>query len=244
MAIFGKKQEPTAQAPTEIPTERVLQMRQQGMDNNAIIDGLQKEGYDTTHVYDAISQADIKTIGSNPAAAEPLPPQETPPPGQPEISPQGIPPMPAEQGMPPAPLPAQGIPPPPMPPKAPDQMPPMQHMPEQGITTEHIEEIAESIIDEKWEELIGSVDKIVSWKEDVEKRMGKMDHQINELKSRFDELHKGILAKVGDYDKTMRSVGSDIKAMESVFKKILPEFTENINELSRLTSRIKKKKTK
>jgi len=67
---------------------------------------------------------------------------------------------------------------------------------------------------------------------------------MHDLKEQFDALHKGILGKIEEYDKGIKDVGTDIRAMEEVFKKTLPTFTENIHELSRLTKNIKSKKKK
>ena len=47
---------------------------------------------------------------------------------------------------------------------------------------------------------------------------------------------------MGEYDKNMKEVGTDIKALETVFKKILPSFTENVAELSRITKRVKEQR--
>jgi uncharacterized protein (DUF433 family) len=236
VALFGGKKREAAPMPpmmpgAGIPTERVIQMRQQGIPDNQIIDSLQKEGYNSTQIYDAISQAEIKaTI-------------EAPPGTEVEVSFQGGP-AGAQQQMPyPEPMPQyqepmqqRGMPPPPEPIPSPASYNPS------GSKREEFEEIAESIIDEKWEELIKDLDKIISWKEETDARILKIEQQVNELKDRFDELHKGILAKIGDYDKNIRNVGANLQSMESVFKKILPTFTENVNELSRITSRAKESK--
>ena len=125
-----------------------------------------------------------------------------------------------------------------MPPQPVEAMP----APSLGSDRDTIEEVAESIIDEKWEALMKNVDKIVEWKESTEARLVKMEQKINDLKERFEALHQGVLAKVTEYDKGIKEVGSDIKAMESVFKKVLPTFTANVGELSRITKKIKTKK--
>jgi len=90
--------------------------------------------------------------------------------------------------------------------------------------------------------LLKSVDKIIAWKDSAESKLVKMEQQMKDLKDRFEELHSGILAKIGEYDKGIRDVGSEIKAMDTVFKKVLPTFTENVGELSRLTKKLKTKK--
>ena len=110
-----------------------------------------------------------------------------------------------------------------------------------GVSREEIEEIVEGVIEEKWAELIKNLDKVLEWKEITESKLIKMQQKIKDLRVQFEELHQGILVKVGEYDKNIRSVGSEIKAMETVFQKVLPTFTENVAELSRLTKKIKSK---
>jgi prefoldin subunit 5 len=112
-----------------------------------------------------------------------------------------------------------------------------------GATNEEVEELVESIIDEKWDELAKDVNKIVEWKNDVETRIVKMDQRFESLKDEFDKLHQAIIGKIGDYDKNILEVGAELKAMEKVFSKVLPLFTENVNELSRITQDMKKKTT-
>ena len=71
------------------------------------------------------------------------------------------------------------------------------------------------------------------WKDSVNTKMERMEQQIEDIKSSLDGLHKAIIARVGEYDKTLTEVGTEIKAMEKVFKDVLPEMTTNIQELSR-----------
>jgi len=109
------------------------------------------------------------------------------------------------------------------------------------VDSDQISEIAESIIEEKWSDLVDHINKIIEWKSSVELKVNTLEEQLKGLKSEFGTLNKAILGKIGDTDAVMREVSTDIKALEQVFKKILPGFVENVNELSRITSRLKKK---
>lgn len=104
------------------------------------------------------------------------------------------------------------------------------------------EEIAESIIQEKWEDFQKQLEKERTWKEKTESRVGVVEGQLGELRGIVDNLHKAIVSKITDYDKSLLSVGTEIKAMEKVFQQILPTLTDNVQELSRLTKGMKKKK--
>ena len=107
---------------------------------------------------------------------------------------------------------------------------------------ERIEELAEAIIDEKWNEIVKSINKIIDWKDRVESRITKMEQRLDDMNKNFESLHKGVLGKVNEYDKNLNNIGTEIKAMEKVFQKVLPTMTENISELSRITDKMKEKK--
>ncbi|MBN1501937.1 hypothetical protein JW930_00195 [Candidatus Woesearchaeota archaeon] len=105
--------------------------------------------------------------------------------------------------------------------------------------TAKTEELIEAIIDEKWSDLLKNVNKIIEWKNRAESRIAAMEMKVDNLKENFDQLHRAVLGKIGEYDKNILDVGTEIKAMEKVFAKVLPAFTENVHELSRITDRLK-----
>lgn len=113
---------------------------------------------------------------------------------------------------------------------------------EQPKDTKSFEEIAETIVEEKWQDVNKELGKFSEWKEATEARLDKLEQGLNDLKADVDSLHKAIIAKVGEYDKNIMDVGTEIKAMEKVFQKVLPTLTDNINELSRITKDVKRKK--
>ena len=100
---------------------------------------------------------------------------------------------------------------------------------------ERIEEVAEAIIDEKWNDLLKDINKISDFNAKTESRLTKIEQDIKNLRDNFDSLHRGVLGKISDYDRNLVSVGTEIKAMEKVFQKILPAFTDNVNRLARIT---------
>ena len=53
-----------------------------------------------------------------------------------------------------------------------------------------------------------------------------------------------MLEKVGEYDKHIGDVGTEVKALEKVFQKVLPGFIENVSELSRITEEMKRQPPK
>lgn len=226
MPLFGlgKKKETQPQAPSfqqqgipGNPVDLVLSLRQRGMDNNQIVQYLQRSGYAVNQIFDALNQADLRGP-------------------EPQFSPDEMSPFP-EETMQPFGQPS-GMPPPMSPPTMPPpSMPSHEMMPDER---ERVEELVETVIDEKWEEFSKNINKIIEWKNKTETQTTALEQQFQDLKDSFDKLHAAIIGKIGEYDQNIKNVGTDIKAMEKVFQKILPTFTDNVNELSRITKSLKK----
>ena len=104
-----------------------------------------------------------------------------------------------------------------------------------------MEELAEAIVEEKWHEFTRELGKMNEWKDAATSRLDKIDQAIADMKSDLDNLHKAIVSKISEYDKNLLDVGTEIKAMEKVFQKVLPELTGSVAELSRITKSVKSK---
>ncbi len=212
------------QNPNDTPVNQVIEMRSQGMSNNQISQTLQRQGYNSTQIFDAFNQADMK------GAVEPIPSQNL---GGQQQEP--------EKKMPPV-----------MDLSSSQQYDDASQYPQNFQETQNMyqdpgigtEELVESIIDEKWEELMKDINKVIDWKNRTEARVAKVEQKIDDLKDRFDQLHKAIIGKVGEYDKHILDVGTEIKALEKVFQKVLPQFADNVKELSIISERFKKEKSK
>ncbi len=266
---FGKKKEAPMQGP-RAPVDDVVRMRRQGLSNNQIVQALQRNGFPTSQIFDAFSQADLR-------APSPV---------------QGIPGMPGIQGMPPSPGAQQRQPfmqgqnegaeqlgqPPGLPsldagmesessitgPQNPEEVQGFGEVGNEGgagaefaenygaaqqpggygsaygsDVSAKVEEISEAIIEEKWQDLLKDFNKAMEWKTGMEQRMAVLEQRFSDLKTAFDNLQKSVVDKVSDYDKSVKDVGSEMKALEQVFQKIIPTMTENVNELSRITKGMK-----
>ena len=106
---------------------------------------------------------------------------------------------------------------------------------------DEIEELIESVVDEKWRTLIENVGDIGLWKDKVRTEILSIKQEIVRLENRFDNLQKAILGKITTYDENIIEVGSEIKALEKVFSKIIDPLTTNIRELDRITKQLKEK---
>ncbi len=115
---------------------------------------------------------------------------------------------------------------------------PMQQMPMSGLQSSP-EELVEAIIEEKWNELVKDINKVIEWKQKADSKLTAMEQQMSDMQAQFDKLHQAIIGKVGDYDKHILEVSTQLQAMEKVFGKVLPTFIDNVSELNAITQRIK-----
>ncbi|MCF7866080.1 hypothetical protein K9L67_00565 [Candidatus Woesearchaeota archaeon] len=197
-----------------LPVDKVKTMRAQGLDNNQIIQTLQRDGFSSSDIFDALNQADMANEGNFDSGA-PYPQMENNMGKDDGFSSQGVPP-PSNSGM---------------------MQPPGNSSYDGDVSTE---ELVEAIIDEKWNDLMKDISKVIEWKNDMTGKITLLDQRFNDLKSEFDKLHNAILGKIDNYDKNITNVGAEVKAMEKVFSKVLPVFTENVSELSKLAREFKK----
>ena len=195
------------------PISDVLQLREQGLTDNLIAEEMRKKGYSPQQVNSAIAQADASadTGGMDMGNFNG--------PAQAGFQGQGYPAY--GGGMPAAPT-------------APAST-------DDANLYERIEETVEGMIDEKWDELIGEVKKIVEWKEKMEDSLKKIQNDVDKLKEDFKLLHQGVLGRLEEYDTKMGDVDTELKAVGKVFKDVVPQFVENVKELSSITKGMKKK---
>ncbi len=200
MPVFG-----ATPGQSDLPVSQIRNMRSQGMDNNQIIQALQRDGYSSAKIFEAMNQADMEPAGV----------QDSPPPsfGESSLGSSGL---------------AESMP-----------IPPSQQA-RYSSGDFSTEELVEAIIDEKWNILVKDIKKIVEWKNSVNSKIISLEQKFDDLKLEFDKLHTAILSKIDDYDKNITNVGAEVRAMEKVFGKVLPVFTENVSELSRISKEFKK----
>ena len=197
------------------PVEQVIMMKQQGYTNNQIVQTLQSQGYNSAQIFDAINQANLSSGIQEPPEHPEIGMQDY---GQNYESYQQQEPQQAFQTF---------------------QPPPPREQTVNSVDRESIQEVAEAIIDEKWEELAKDIKKVIEWKERSEERIVKLEQQIIDFRISLDSLTKSMMSKISSYDQNIVEVGTEMKAMEKVFQKVLPNLTENVNKLDRMVKNYK-----
>ena len=189
-------------------------MKQQGYTNNQIAQILQSQGYNNSQISDSINQA---SLSGNFQESEEV---ET---GMPEYGQSYEQQQPYTQTQ----FQQQNF-----------QEPKGMQIPE-SVDEERVQEVAEAIIDEKWAEFAQDIKRVIEWKERTEERVAKLEQQLIDLRLSIDSLTKSIMSKVSSYDQNILNVGTEIKAMQKVFQKVLPTLTENVNKLDRMAKSYK-----
>ncbi len=194
-----------------LPIEKISQLRSQGMDNNSIMQNLKQQGFTSSQIFDAMNQLDMR--GGQESDGE----MEVPRPPSPPNEGSEVPvPAPSYTGQ---------------------QSTDIQQNQSNEVSVSN-EELIESIIDEKWEDLLSDVTKIIEWKNSANSKIVELEHKFDALKNDFDKIHSALLRKIDDYDKNITHVGAEVRAMEKVFSNVLPVFAENVSELSQIAKQL------
>ncbi len=214
--------------PSEPPTDKVLKMKEGGLSEDRITQNLEGEEYNSQQISDAMNQADIKKEIRGPYQESAISQLEreapSPPSKQPPVEKRSAQyPEPSIKG------------------NTPQTQPPQIEYPIiERTLKDQVEELVESVVSEKWDELVSSLGNIGLWKEKVRDEIVSIKQEILRLERRFENLQKSVLGKVSEYNKNIQGVNVEVKALEKVFKNILTPLTTNIKELSKITEKLKK----
>ena len=220
-----------------VPIDIVSNLRNQGYSNSQIIENLRKQSYSLQEISDAMNQSEIKSAIDQPSDID------MPSPPSPSGSSENLDfPEPSNMDT----LASSG-------PYSRDVQPMSRQVPEYqnyvGVPqrdsyTEKIEEITESIIKEKWEDFVKEMGDINIWKEKVRNDILSIKQELIRTQERFENLQRAVVGKVSEYDKDIRDVGTEIKALEKVLERIIDPLTSNIRDLQKVTDELKTKKRK
>ncbi len=194
---------------------RINELKISGRSNSEIIESLKKEGNTSQDIYDAMSQETSSYELTPPVPSEEMD-SET------REEEEEYRPMAEVNDF----MPSQKFP-------APSRIPERQRI-------EDIEEIAESIINEKIEEVSVNINDLSLWREKTSTEIEAIKQEILRIRNHMENLQTSMLGKVEDYKRSIIDVNIEVKTLSKVLEKILQPLTENVKELSRITERLKK----
>jgi len=211
----------------DIPVKLVLDLRQKGLDNEKIITELKNRNYNYKQIRDALEQASIKkTVLSSPSGPAP------------EI---GVPPPPPPPGM----MVMEEMPPPPemmmqqAPAPQPMMAPPMPQ--KRGIDIDEIQRIIEEIIEEKWSESEKRLKHLEEWKTEITATFSGLQKRMDDFSSSIASMQGVLGEKTEEFNESMQSVDTEMRALEKALNRIVPSLSDNIKELRDIVSGVKEK---
>lgn len=209
----------------QLPIDKVLEMRRAGMSDQDIASDLMSQGYPAQQTADAIGQADIKTTIEDEAPSPEMRPSMIN-----EESVSDATPMPVfqQEAKPVASRPSYST-------------VTFSQRPSDRNDAELIEQIAETIIDEKWQRVTENIGDLSAFKENVSLNLTAIKQEMLRMQGRFDALQRAVLGKVHEYDANISDVGTEIKALEKVLQKIMEPLTSNIKDLQKITDKLKER---
>ncbi|MBS3107383.1 hypothetical protein J4468_00545 [Candidatus Woesearchaeota archaeon] len=221
----------------DVPVQKVIEMKRKGMSNQDIIRSLQTQGFSSQQISEAMSQSDVKsgvegraTIESEMEVPEPSSEYDE------SAAPSGMQESLLRSDEPEVPAYEEES-------STPSYQPRAINAPSMNrIESDQVQALVESIIDEKWQEIVSNIGDISIWKSKMEDDVESLKQEVLRTNHRLETLQTAVLKKVEDYSQSISEFGSDVKAMEKVFEKIMSPLTTNVRELSKITEEFKKKK--
>ncbi len=208
------------------------------MSDEEVVENLANKGHSYQEISEALNQADIKSgIAKLPDSYSEFGEMQ-----ESALSKSGFPqtenipaPSPSEPAPPLRPVARTEIIPPPVTP----QFIPQTQAP--SFSSGDIQELIESVIEDRWQQVVASVGDISLWKSRVDDDLSSIKQEVLRIEDRMAKLQSALIGRVDEYSKSISKVGSEVAALEKVFEKIMSPLTFNIKELERITQELKKK---
>ena len=241
--------------------EKIMQLKQQGQNDQQIIENLKQQGLSPNEINESLSQSKIKSELNDPSTmlkqtAQPQNPQFEQPPSaettsmQPSMSQQPGTQQPSspqqsqftqpmqetpQSFQPPI---TQEIPAPEMQqqgPYPPQEYQEYQEYQPQETSIETINEIAEQIVDEKIIQLKKQITSFTKFKEELASEVLRLSERFSKIENTLNELQVAVLRKVGDYGEDIKNIAKEMHSTQDSFSKVLNPLTDNIRELQKIT---------
>jgi len=239
---------------SEPPTQNVLDMQKRGINDSEIISRLRQQGFTEREINDAFNQAKVKsTLESSDSMAaniEGMSPSIFETTEEENISQE----LEATQGQSTYQRRSMQQPQPPSQSARyyyPQQQEQMEYEYPEGYQeqendvytypTEAIEEIVESVIQERWREFREEVGDVRLWRETFARDLERLERRIDRLDDAINKIQASLLDKVQEYGRGIRSLGADMKAVEAGLANILDPLRDNVKELGRVVSGVKER---
>jgi len=261
-----KKRASRPAAKERIPTGRAISLSSQGVSEPEIIKTLKDEGYTPLQVDQAMKDALKSSVGTAGAGAPAPPPGPLPESGlappRKEMRPEDIPtlpPLPTEASLPPPvpePLPPEGAAAdiPEMPEREFEEpiLPGEEPIPRlreslsgRGMKEERrraLEELAESIIEEKWMGIREEIMNLKSQFQELNLKIASMEQSVRQIQGEKKTEMEHIEDKIDTYKQSINEVSAKMESIEKAMKDSLTPMMQSMRSLTETIRTVKGKK--
>ena len=215
----------------------ILELQKQGLSDSEVVSQLRSMNYSAQEITDAVNQMKIKSAVNgekeemHPSIMESEDELEVPMPSKKPKPKGGV----KEMQYPPQYSPYQ---------QYSAKYPASEEQQQQAQSAsdiETIEEIAEELVSEKFSEIREKISTILDFRDNIELRITNLNDRLKRIENSIDNLQSAVLGRVQQSSQDIKSLGSEMQAMQGAFGKILNPLIDNVKELGRLTEKIKPK---
>ena len=205
--------------------EKVIELQQQGVPESEISVRLRQEGISPREIDEAITQAKIKAAVSQQPSQEGM---------EGSITDQEQAPMP-EYAQVPAPT-AEGN-------FAGYSEAPQAYTGQEyysqgsGASTETISEIAEQVVNEKFNKFTKKTGDLVKFQNEIREEITDLNERLKRIEGSIESLQRDVLRKVGEFGESNALVHRDLENLHGTVSKLVNPLVDNYNELKKLTGK-------
>ncbi len=113
-----------------------------------------------------------------------------------------------------------------------------------STSNEAVQELAEEIINEKWEEFKTKIGDMTELKRYIGSKLKQVEDRVKRVELNFDKVQLGIMGQVKQYGSRIDSLDAEVQALQSAFSQILQPLVSSVKELRDVSDEIKTKKTR
>jgi prefoldin subunit 5 len=229
MWLFKKPEKP--------PVDKVLDLSKQGKSEAQVSESLKNEGFAPTDINKAYAGA-VRSAATAPAPSRQFAPMSMAPQQEP-VTQFEIPSQKYEDYSTEAPQEYEPVEP------QQQQRGWTPEVPETGImgiappSAGELEEIVESVVDEKWRELQDRLEDMHERLDAMEAKITSLDVQINTLKDAGSSERSVIESKIDEYKGSIDGIESRIGSIERAFKETLPSMIDSVKSVTEVVAKLK-----
>lgn len=213
--------------------DRVIQLQQAGLNEEGVINQLRQEGVSPREIETALSQSRIKEAMSHQIPEEEM--QQSIMANEQEGYQQSYSQQP-QQGYSPQP-------------NMPSSEPPQtydnytnstqsyydgEYYGAGGTSAETISEIAEQIVNERFDNYHKKTGDIVAYQNETKDRISDIDHRLKRIEESIEQLQRDIIKRIGEFGDSNSLVHRDLENLHNTMSKMVNPLMDNYKELRKI----------